>query len=65
MMIVAASVAACAAPDRGQCLESHTVKNWLPVEVFSGGRAGYFHEYVPTENQECVRWEYPDGKPPS
>jgi hypothetical protein len=65
MMVAAVFVAACAAPDRGQCLESRTVKNYVPLEVFTGGTAGYSHEYFPYDEQKCVRWEYPDGKPPS
>jgi hypothetical protein len=65
MMVVAGCVAACAAPDRGQCLESRTVTNYVPLEVFTGGPNAYSHEYFPYDEQKCVRWEYPEGKPPS
>jgi len=55
--VVAASVSACS-PDRGQCLETRTVHYYRPTEIFLGGR-GYAHDYVPTEYQQCVRWEHP------
>jgi hypothetical protein len=65
MMVVSGCVAACTAPDRGQCFESRTVTNYVPLEVFTGGPMGYSHEYFPYDEQKCVSWEYPEGKPPS
>ena len=53
----------CARPDRGRCLESHLEKHYHPTDVYIGGSAGYTHEYIPSDDPVCDRWEYPDGRP--
>jgi hypothetical protein len=58
-------LSSCAQPDRGNCLQSQTVTEYHPTEVFMGGGSGYTHEYLPHQEQECSRWEYPDGRPKS
>jgi hypothetical protein len=63
VVAVAALLASCAQPDRGRCLESHVETHYHPTEVFLGGSAGYTHEYVRSEDEECDRWEYPNGRP--
>jgi hypothetical protein len=58
-------LAGCTPADRGRCLETGIVTHYHPVEVFVGGSAGYTHDYEPSEDTECTRWEYPDGRPKS
>ena len=65
MLAATALLSACAAPDRGRCLETGIVTHYRPVEAYIGGGAGYTHDYVPSQDTECTRWEYPDGKPAS
>lgn len=61
-LLLVALLASCAQPDRGACLESHLETHYHPTEVFLGGFAGYTHEYIRSEDPECDRWEYPDGR---
>jgi len=63
LLAMAALLSSCAEPDRGRCLESHLVRHYHPTEVFLGGFAGYTHEVVPSDDPECDRWEYPNGRP--
>lgn len=49
-----AFLSSCAAPREEACLQSHTVTRYHPAEVFLGGGAGYTHEYVASEENECV-----------
>jgi hypothetical protein len=65
VLAVAVLLSSCAHPDRGRCLESHLETHYHPTDVFLGGIAGYTHEYIPSEDPECDRWEYPDGRPAS
>ena len=65
VLAVAALLSSCAHPDRGRCLESHLETHYHPTAVFLGGFGGYTHEYIPSEDPECDRWEYPDGRPKS
>lgn len=62
-MAIAALLSSCAQPDRGRCLESHLEKHYHPTEVYLGGFGGYTHEYIPSDDPVCDRWEYPDGRP--
>ena len=64
-LAAAALVSSCAQPDRGRCLESHLETHYHPTDVFLGGFAGYTHDYIRSEDPECDRWEYPDGRPRS
>jgi len=61
-LATAALLAACAKPDRGRCLESHLETQYHPTDVFLGGFSGYTHEYIKSEDPECDRWEYPNGR---
>jgi hypothetical protein len=54
-----AGLASCAAPNHGQCMESHLEKQYHPTEVFLGGGAGYTHEVVESDEPVCTRWETP------
>ena len=64
-LAVAALLSSCAQPDRGRCLASHLEKHYQPTDVFLGGFAGYTHEYIPSDDPVCDRWEYPNGRPAS
>jgi hypothetical protein len=65
LIATAALLSSCAQPDRGRCLESHLEKHYHPTDVYIGGPAGYTHEYIPSDDPVCDRWEYPDGRPSS
>ena len=65
VLATAALLASCAQPDRGRCLASHLEKHYHPTDVYIGGSAGYTHEYIPSDDPVCDRWEYPDGRPKS
>jgi len=45
-------------PNRATLMETH----YHPTDVFLGGFAGYTHDYIRSEDPECDRWEYPDGR---
>ena len=62
-LIALASLAACAHPDRGQCLESHLERHYHPTDVYIGDFAGYTHETFPSDDPVCDRWEFPNGRP--
>lgn len=62
LLAAMALLASCAQPDRGACLESHLETQYHPTEVFLGGFGGYTHEYIRSEDPECDRWEYPEGR---
>jgi hypothetical protein len=65
VLLAAALLSSCAGPDRGRCLDSHIERHYHPTDVFIGGFAGYTHEYIPSDDPVCDRWEYPNGRPGS
>ena len=56
-------IAACATPDRGQCLASHEELQPGPPMVMPTGMVVPSGQYKKV--QVCDQWEFPDGRPGS